>query len=101
MEHTVQGKSYPTVLHPYVPFIIGDTEGHDTLCGHFKSRTAGGVAQLCRACACPTMKCGWSKGHKFANKRKPGAIDRLVRAKSFDILKQKSQHMLVNAFDNV
>ena len=94
-----RGKSYPTVLHPYVPFIIGDTEGHDTLCGHYKSRT-GGVSQLCRACECPTKKCGWSKGRQFA-KRKPGAINRLVRAKSFDILKQKSQHMLVNAFDNV
>jgi hypothetical protein len=29
------GKSYPTVLYPFVPFIIGDTEGHDTLCGHY------------------------------------------------------------------
>jgi hypothetical protein len=94
-----RGKSHPTVLHLYIPFIIGDTEGHDTLCGHYKSRT-GGVAQLCRACECPTMKCGWSKGCQFV-KRKPGVINRLVRAKRFDILKQKSQHMLVNAFDNV
>jgi len=43
-----RGKSYPTILHPYIPFIIGDTEGHDTLCGHYKSRTSA-VAQLCRA----------------------------------------------------
>ena len=27
-------KVYPVVLHPYIPFIIGDTEGHDCLCGH-------------------------------------------------------------------
>ena len=46
------------------------------------------------------MKCGWSKGRQFV-KRKPGVINRLVRAKRLDILKQKSQHMLVNAFDNV
>jgi hypothetical protein len=94
-----RGKSNPTVLHPYIPFIIGDTEGHDALCGHYKSRT-GGVAQLCRACKCPTMKSGWSKGWQFA-KRKPSAINRLVHAKSFDVLQSKSQHMLVNAFDKV
>jgi hypothetical protein len=34
------GKTFQTVLHPYVPFIIGDTEGHDTLCGHYKSCTS-------------------------------------------------------------
>lgn len=94
-----RGVSYPTTLHPYVPFIIGDTEGHDTLCGHYKSRTAG-VAQLCRICECPTMKCGWSKARHYG-KRKPGAINRLIQSKRFDILKQKSQHMLVNAFDKV
>ena len=46
---TFRGKSFPGVLlPPFVPFIIGDTEGHNSLCGHYKSRTAG-VAQLCRA----------------------------------------------------
>jgi hypothetical protein len=24
-------KSYHTVIHPYIPFLIGDTEGHNTL----------------------------------------------------------------------
>ena len=23
------------VFHPYVPFIVGDAEGHDRLCGHY------------------------------------------------------------------
>ena len=27
------GKIHPIVLHPYIPFIIGDTEGHDRLVG--------------------------------------------------------------------
>jgi hypothetical protein len=94
-----RGKLYPTVLHPYVPFIIGDTEGHDSLCGHYKSRTSG-VAQLCRACECPTMKSGWSKGRCFA-KRKPSSINKLVHTKRFDVLQSKSQHMLINAFDNI
>ena len=48
------GKSFSDVLHAYISFIIEDTEGHDGLCGHFKSRTAK-VAQLCRACECPTF----------------------------------------------
>jgi hypothetical protein len=30
------GKIHRVVFHPYVPFIIGDTEGHDRLCGHYK-----------------------------------------------------------------
>jgi hypothetical protein len=29
------GNVHPVVFHPYVPFIIGDTEGHDRLCGHY------------------------------------------------------------------
>jgi hypothetical protein len=93
------GKLYPTVLHPFVPFIIGDTEGHDALCGHYKSRTSG-VAQLCRVCECPTMKSGWSKARQFA-KRKSSKVNQLVRAKNFTLLQQKSQHMLVNAFDSI
>jgi hypothetical protein len=32
-------KVYPVVMHPYIPFIIGDTEGHDRLCGHYSHRT--------------------------------------------------------------
>ena len=89
------GKTFQTVLHPYVPFIIGDTEGHDTLCGHYKSRTSS-VSQLCRICECPAEKSGWSKGHSYT-KQTPPAIHRgnLVG------LKLKSQHYQLNAFDLV
>ena len=31
-------KLYPVVLHPFIPFIIGDTEGHDCLCKHHAAR---------------------------------------------------------------
>ena len=41
-----RGKSFHVVLHHFVSFIIGDTEGHNSLCGQYKSCTAG-VAQLC------------------------------------------------------
>jgi len=43
-----QGNVIPVTFRMYVPFIIGDTEGHDQLCGHYKCRT-GNVAQLCHA----------------------------------------------------
>ena len=94
-----RGKAYPVVLHPFIPFIIGDTEGHDSLCGHFKSRTEN-VAQLCRACECPTMLSGYSKSRQFAQ-RKPRIINKLVRDQDFVALKAMSQQYLKNAFDNV
>ena len=94
-----RGKSFPVVLHPFIPFIIGDTDGHDALCGHYKSRTSG-VAQLCRACECPTMLCGYSKGRNFP-RRKPRIINKLVREKKFPELRAMSQQYLNNAFDNV
>ena len=94
-----RGKSFPAVLHPYIPFIIGDTEGHDGLCGHFKSRTAG-VAQLCRACECPTLLSGYSKARNFPH-RKPHIINKLVRDQNTSALKAMSQQYLKNAFDNV
>jgi hypothetical protein len=93
------GKTFQTVLHPYVPFIIGDTEGHDTLCGHYKSRTSG-VSQLCRVCECPTEKSGWSKGRDFT-KQTPAAVNDLVQRGNLEGLKLKSQHYLLNAFDTV
>ena len=93
------GKSFPVVLHPFIPFIIGDTEGHDALCGYYKSRTSG-VAQLCRGCKCPTMISGYSKARDYA-RRKPKIINKLVREKNLPELKAMSQQYLNNAFDNV
>jgi hypothetical protein len=58
-------KIYPVVLHPYVPFIIGDTEGHDRLFGHYTARFSA-VKQLCRECECPTNFSCYSKS-KFTH----------------------------------
>ena len=93
-------KSFPVIFHPFVvPFITGDTEGHDALCGLYKSWTAG-VAQLCRAGECPTMVSGYSKARDYA-RRKPKIINKLVREEKFPELKAISQQYLNNAFDNV
>ena len=87
------GKSFPVVLHTFVPFIIGDTGGHNGLCGHYKSCTAG-VAPLCRACECPTMVTVYSKTRDYAL-CKPHIINKLVREKKFPELKAMSQQYLI------
>ena len=98
---TFRGKFFPVVLNPFVPFIIGDTpEGHDGLCGQYKSCTTAGVVQLCRACKCPTMVSGYSKARGYA-RRKPHSINKRIREKRFPELNAMSQLYLNNAFDNV
>ena len=47
-----RGKLLQARLHFKICFIIGDTEGHDRMCGHFTARTHN-VKQLCRRCLCP------------------------------------------------
>ena len=95
--YITNGKVYPIVLHPYFPFIIGDTEGHDCLCGHYSARF-GSIKQLCRVCECPTLESGYSKA-KYPH-RKPAAINRLVRRiGDLEGLKAMSQNCLVNSID--
>jgi Plavaka transposase len=90
------GNVHPIVLHPYIPFIIGDTEGHDRLCGHYTARFST-VKQLCRVCECPTLQSGWSKA-KYPY-RKPSVINKLVKSGDLRGLKDMSQNYLVNGFD--
>jgi hypothetical protein len=94
-----RGKSSPVHLHLYVPFVVGDTVGHDALCGHYQSRTST-VAQLCRACVCPTHKSGYSKARSYA-KRTPHSVNQMVANRQFLSLKANSQQYLINAFDSV
>ena len=89
---------HPVVFHPYVPFIIGDTEGHDRLCGHYTARFLQ-VQQLCRICECPTHLTGYSKS-KFAH-RLPRKMDALVRKGRADELRLLSQNYLKNGFSGV
>jgi hypothetical protein len=93
-----RGEPFPVTFRTYVPFIIGDTEGHDQLCGHYKCRT-GNVAQLCRACKCPTRLSGWSKAN-FPH-RNISEFKRLMNNQDTDALQQMSQHYLANGFDRV
>ncbi len=86
------------MFHPFVPFIIGDTEGHDRLCGHYTARFSQ-VQQLCRICECPTYITGYSKS-KFPH-RLPRKIDTLVRKGLTGELQLLSQNYLKNGFAGV
>ncbi|KAI2513242.1 hypothetical protein MHU86_1280 [Fragilaria crotonensis] len=92
------GKKHPIVLHPYIPFMVGDTEGHDRLCGHYNARFSS-VKQLCRACECPTDKTGYSQA-KYPH-RKPSVIDRLVNGGKLRQLQLMSLNYLSNGFTDV
>ncbi|KAI2509927.1 hypothetical protein MHU86_4492 [Fragilaria crotonensis] len=58
------------------------------------------VAQLCRACECPTGKSGYSKARAYP-KRTPKSVNEMVTKRQFDLLKSNSQQFLINAFDSV
>ena len=93
------GNVHPVVFHPYVPFIIGDTEGHDCLCSHYTTRFAQ-VQQLCRICECPTYYLTGCSKSKFPH-RLPTRINRLVCKSDTDQLQLLSQNYLRNGFDEV
>ena len=91
-------KIFPIVLHPYISPIIGDSEAHDRLCGHYAARFSK-IKQPCRACECPTLESGYSKA-KYCH-RKPTLINRLVRSGSLQGLQGMSQNCLSIGFNEV
>ena len=48
-----QATCFDVVFKLPVLFVVGDTEGHDKMCGKFLSRT-NQIPRLCRYCDCPT-----------------------------------------------
>ena len=93
-----KGKIFPVVLHPYVPFIVGDTDGHDRLCGHYTARFHT-VKQLCRICECPTEKSDYSLArYPYRTAKK---VNTLVAKQDLNALQAMSQKYLHNAFDSV
>ena len=94
---TYKGKCHEVSLKIPLLYVVGDTEGHDKLCGHFQNRTHS--ASLCRYCACPTQE----TGNPDATFRKTHAsvIANLVRNGNLDELKRRSYHAVVNAFTGI
>ena len=78
-------------------FIIGDTDGHDKLCGRYGSRM--NVARLCRYCDCPfdetdnpTIKFAYTEQNKIKN---------LIRKQDVESLKKITMHCVKNAWHEV
>ncbi len=94
---TYRGKLYDVNLKVFLMFIIGDTEGHDKLCGRYNSRALQ-VKRVCRHCDIPTMDCD----NAFYPWRhvKPDVVHALVLSNDLERLKAMSQHPLKNAFYN-
>jgi Plavaka transposase len=94
-----KGNVYPVTFRTYIPFIVGDTEGHDRLCGHYTARFDK-VKQLCRSCICPTSKMGHSKADYML--RTPAQVKRdMSHPNRVAVMQSQSQHILKSAFDNV
>jgi hypothetical protein len=76
---------------------LGDTKGHDKLCGRYNSRALQ-VKRVCRHCDIPTMDCD----NAFYPWRhvKPDAVHYLVVSNDLEGLKAMSQHPQKNAFYN-
>ena len=95
----IGGVVRPVTFRMYVPFIVGDTEGHDRLCGHYTARFEA-IKQLCRVCKCPTRLCAYSKGRY--NKRNPKEYARMIGRSDTDGLRDNSQTALLkNGFKDV
>jgi hypothetical protein len=94
---TYLGKQYDANLKVFLMFIIGDTEGHDKLCGRYNSRALQ-VKRVCCHCDIPTMDCD----NAFYPRRhvKPDVVHSLVVSNDLEGLKAMSQHPLKNAFYN-
>ena len=87
----------PVVFTSYVPFIKGNTEGHNHLCSHYTARFS--QKQLCRICKCPMFLSGYSKSnfrHRVHKK-----TDALVCKGHTSELQLLSQNYLKNGFAEV
>ena len=80
-----------------VLFIIGDTEGHDKICGRFTSRT--NIKRLCRCCNIPFDETD-NPEYKFKLNNHKKVMDQ-VRNWDKDKLRKISMHKLSNAWAKV
>ena len=90
-----RGSVYKVLLKLPILYIVGDTEGHDRLCGRYNSR-AHGVARLCRHCTTPTLE---TSNLDYAwDLIVPQDITSLVDANDHVELQGISQHYVRNNF---
>jgi hypothetical protein len=97
-EFNIEGKCRTMILKIPVLFVIGDTEGHDKLCGKYLSRNKT-TKCLCRYCDVPFEQ----TDDPFYNGSywKHNQIVRLCQAKDLDSLKNMSMHCIENTWNDV
>jgi hypothetical protein len=91
------GREYNVKLKVFLMAVIGDTEGHDTLCGWYNSPTLQ-VQRVCFPRNIPTMECDnafylWQ--HVLSDD-----VHALIQPDDHVGLKAISQHHVCNAFYN-
>ena len=94
-EFDYKGKHYKVQLKIFMFAVIGDTEGHDRMTGHYQNRQLK-VKRICRHCNIPSDRLDdptypWQ--YTF-----PKEITDLMEAEDWDGLKAISQHPIKNAF---
>jgi hypothetical protein len=90
-------KNYEVFFRLPVLFIIGDTDGHDKLCGRFCSRM--NVARLCRYCDCKFDETD-NPFVKFLYTQQKTA-EALIRKNDHDGLREMTMHCVKNAWHEV
>ena len=93
------GKVHDVVFKVPVLFVIGDTEGHDKMCGKFLSHSKDKVKHLCRYCNCPSDHTG-DPEYKFTY-TKVSQVEKLFQKGDEDGLRAMSLHYLENAFHSL
>jgi hypothetical protein len=106
---TYKTKTHSCVLKTPLLLVLGDTEGHDKICGKYQIRT-NAARCLCRVCDCPTDKTG-DPFHKHTLTLGP-KIEKLCQtaletrfaeraSKATETLKNLSYHVIRNAFTGI
>lgn len=95
-----RGKRIDCVFFPFLLFVVGDTEGHDKLCGRYNCRSDR-VACICRYCDTPYSKTDDPSYDFELTKQKD--IKKLMDDNDLVGLKKISHHLLTdgNAFDSI
>lgn len=93
------GMWHNVIFKPYIQFIIGDTLGHNTICGHYQGGSNAGVGSICRMCniAPANMDDVWAT---FSYTKMKTIQDAVAKGKE-DFLHKNSYHNVENAFHNL
>jgi hypothetical protein len=99
---TIRRKKFPVVFRCFVPFVCGDNEGLNKLCGRYGSNT--GIQHLCRLCKIPSEDIGATHDdiHEMFDKKSIAKIgEGRTPQEQKEISRSISHHLIKNAFESV